>query len=376
LPLTQTVKSLYEKFPYPRVSLLARVRQADSFLANYEANVSAAFGSAEFAVTRPRILVVGAGTFEPYVVALANPTAEIVAVDFSSTTLQKLKWRLRMRGLEKRVKLLPLDLLKLDESHGEFNMIFATGVLHHLPDPALGLKVLAKRMAPFAVLRTMLYSKFGRQNIYRIRSLANALGITSGSELKLFIKKLPSDHPLRIQFALYDDAKHEGGIQDGFFVSEDHPFDAFACEAWLAREDLVATKFLHSPSGQLQAANDLLAKLKLSKTSVKAWDKIGVLDRLSELESNYFFLSVRGQELNFAKEVEPPSFLRGNPVLRKNCPNQLSARLLQKNIPVGPKMRQLLEQGMVESEANKFFGTQNVADWESALVLLRERKTK
>lgn len=371
---SQAVKKLYEAFPYPRVPLLAHVRRANSFLANYEASVSAAFGSAEFAVPVPRILIVGAGTFEPYVVALANPRAEIVAVDFSEAALQKLKWRLRLRGLSNRVRLVHLNLMELDQSYGSFHLIFATGVLHHLPDPAAGLKILAQRLAPFGVLRTMLYSKFGRESIYRIRALAQALGITRGAELKQFIAKLPVNHPLRIQFALYSDARHEGGIQDGFFVAEDHPFDAFKCTKWLAEENLVATKFLHSPEGQPSAANDLLSKMNLTKTAVSEWDKIGILDRLGELESNYFFLAVRIQELNFSKEMEPPTFLRGNPVLRKNCPRRLDARLLRKQVPVGPKLKELLEVGMSEKEAVQTFGAQSIADWGSAMMLIRERR--
>lgn len=371
-----SVRNLYEQYPYPRVSLFARMRRADSFLLNYEANASAAFGSTEFAAKKPRILVVGAGTFEPYVAALANPHAEIVALDFSEASLKRLRWRLRLHGLSSRVQMLPLDLLKLNGMHGEFHFIVATGVLHHLPNPSDGLRALAERLAPFGVLRTMLYSRFGRSGIYRIRALCQNLGLKSGRELRNFLGSLPTDHPLRIQFMLYRDARQEGGVQDGFFVAEDHPFDAWECAAWFEEQGLVTTKFLHTPSGQVEAFDLLKKNLGLKYMSINPWEKIGVLDRLSELESNYFSLSVRRREIDYTKELEPPNFIIGNPVLRRACPRRLHVKLLGLALKFGPKMQTLVKHGMKEAEAIQVFGEKNIRDWESALLLVRERAAK
>ena len=319
--LAGAVRDQYERFPYPTLPLLARVRREDSYLMNYEAAVYAAFASTQFAVARPRILVAGAGTFEPCVAALANPEAEIIAMDLSGTALRRLRWHLNIHGVARKVELVRGDILELAERDGKFDYIVATGLLHHLPFPEMGLAKLANRLAPNGVMRLMLYSRQGRSQVYRIREFADALEIRRPAILRWAISKLPPDHPLRAHFHLYADSASDAGIVDGFLHACDHGFDALECEDFLGREGLTAAKFLHPAGSRPQDLFGLLdgnPDLQRRSLGLSDWQRLAVLDRLRQLETNFNFLACRklDQEAN-RQHLRSASRVLLNPALAR-----------------------------------------------------------
>jgi hypothetical protein len=60
---------------------------------------------------------------------------------------------------------------------------FAPGVLHHLPDPELGLKALRGVLEPDGAMHVMVYAAYGRGGIYMVQDYCRLLGIgpTEGS---------------------------------------------------------------------------------------------------------------------------------------------------------------------------------------------------
>jgi SAM-dependent methyltransferase len=281
------VAELYDRYPYPPVGplsgLFRRIRWEERQTLNYRALYGAAFRSCAGAALRPRILVAGCGTFEPIVVALANPSAEIVAVDLSERSLALLRRQLRRRGLARRVLCLQADLTALPAALGTFDFIVATGVLHHLPDPAAGLRSLVARAGERAVFRFMVYSQWGRSLLYAAKELAAELGIASPAAFRSMIASLPAAHPYKIYFHLYTDAETDGGLADGFLHPCDQPFTAPSLQLLLQEAGLEAARFLHGPSGtptpQLSGAVD--------------WAKLTVLDAFGELEENFKLVARR-----------------------------------------------------------------------------------
>lgn len=333
MSLHAQIKAQYEKFPYPSIPLLAKARPEDCHLMNYEAGLAASFGDCSMAAKKPRILVAGCGAFEPYIVALANPEAEIVALDFSSSALRKLRWRLLLRGV-RGVQCVQANIEELPAILGKFHMIVATGVLHHLENPLGGLKNLEFCLEKNGVMRIMLYSKHGRNNIYKIRDLARTLQLSSGKELKKVIQRLPDNHPLKIHFHLYTDVKTEGGIRDGFLNIIDNPFDALEVEDFLQKVNLRATFFVHSPSGQPEHAQEFSVR-----KDARPWEKIAALDRISELESNFIFFAAREKDLE--KPATTAAF-RINPALsRAKAGRPIYSKVLGEYIIPSKEFRQL-----------------------------------
>jgi SAM-dependent methyltransferase len=203
-------------------------------------------------------------------VALANPGADILAIDISETSLKKLRWQAKARGVN--IRTLHSDIEALGER--DFDYILATGVLHHLEDPARGLKALVDRSRGKAVFRFMLYSRFGRELLYGAKELGRLLGITEPKAFRKMIASLPASHPYRVYFHLYSDAATDTGLCDGYLHPCDQPFDAFSLRDFLQRAGLELGGFLHKPSGQ-----------------AASWEELAVKESLAQLEENFSFFA-------------------------------------------------------------------------------------
>jgi len=290
----EDVGSLYERRPYPAVgvlsSLLQPMRRDDLPLLNYQAGYAACYENLEGAAPQPRILVAGCGTFEPVAVAMANPGAEILAVDLSARSLKKLRWQARLRGVGGSVKTLQADI---EDIPGEqFDYVIATGVLHHLVDPARGLASLVKNSAERAVFRIMVYSRWGRDLLYGAKELAALLSIETPAQIRRMMAALPADHPYRIYFHLYSDSKNDTGLSDGYLHPCDSPFDALSLKKFLEEAGLKPGRFLHRPEGLPEAAD----KLAVFGPSHDDWDRLALLEALGGLEENFHLFAGRGRE--------------------------------------------------------------------------------
>jgi len=121
------------------------------------------------------MLIAGCGTgSEAAQIALEYPDAAITAIDISETSLNYARRQCAAIGLE-RIRFVKLDLHKVSELKQQFDAIFCSGVLHHLPDPERGWAELAGVLRPGGVMRIMLYSRAGRAGIAEARSLIRDL---------------------------------------------------------------------------------------------------------------------------------------------------------------------------------------------------------
>lgn len=145
------------------------------------------------------ILVAGCGTSQAARYAIRWPRAEVVGVDFSTSSIRhtealKRKYRLHNLCLEQ----MPLE--RIGELRRSFDQVVCTGVLHHLSDPQTGLQVLQSTLAPQGAMHLMLYAPYGRSGIYLLQELCRRIGLQASSEdlrgLQCVLEALPSTHPL------------------------------------------------------------------------------------------------------------------------------------------------------------------------------------
>ena len=145
------------------------------------------------------ILVAGCGTWQAAKYALCHPEARVVGIDVSTTSLE------HTARLQQQYGLTNLDARQLPiEQAGAlgraFDLIVCTGVLHHLADPAAGLRALRAALKPHGALYLMVYAPYGRTGIYMLQDYCRRLGITASpdaiGELTAVVKALPPHHPL------------------------------------------------------------------------------------------------------------------------------------------------------------------------------------
>jgi len=298
---SQVLRAQYEAWPYPQVPLLA------SLPSTHPWELHAAWlwdrcGSGP-APARPRIWIAGCGTFQPYAFALANPHAEIVATDFSATSLAIAQRRCIVHR-QRHVRFAPVDLADpATWPEGQFDLIECYGVLMNLADPLAALSAMRERLTPRGVLRLMVYPHWSRTRVFQIQRLARLLGLHAGERahpaaLRAVMKGLPAAHPLRHAFTTYADSRNDAGIVDGFLHAGDRGFTAFQLGALLRDASLVPAFWFHRP----WARPDVMAeRLDLAGATQSA--VLGYLDLWQELRGNFVVCARRADAP--VREVPP-----------------------------------------------------------------------
>jgi len=105
------------------------------------------------------ILIAGCGTNQAAVFAYTNPAAKVVAVDVSQSSLDHEQYLKDKHGLfNLELRLLPIE--ELPTLGRDFDLVVSTGVLHHLADPAVGMRALGSCLRQDGAMAVMLYANY------------------------------------------------------------------------------------------------------------------------------------------------------------------------------------------------------------------------
>ena len=171
----------YEAYPYPRrdprdeakrliVGSPSHLREIDHWV----------FGATRPASQPLRALIAGGGTGDATTMlaqqmARTDRPGSVTWLDRSAASLKIAQERAAVRKLP-NIVWEQRSLLDLPNSGlGPFDYIDCCGVLHHLPDPAEGLRALVSVLAPGGGLGLMVYAPHGRTGIYMIQDALRLL---------------------------------------------------------------------------------------------------------------------------------------------------------------------------------------------------------
>src|SRR3954447_14332903 len=174
------LQAQYEAYPYPKrdpkdeakrliIGSPSHLREIDHWV----------FGAARPSSTPLRALVAGGGTGDGAIMLAQHLAREdrpgrVTYLDRSAAAHQVARARARARGLE--LDWVSLSLLELPGSGlGPFDYIDCCGVLHHLPDPAAGVRALLSVLAPGGGLGLMVYAPHGRTGVYMLQDALRLL---------------------------------------------------------------------------------------------------------------------------------------------------------------------------------------------------------
>ena len=184
------------------------------------------------------ILIAGCGTSQAASYAMREPDAHVTAVDISDMSLRY------TRDLQKKYHLQNLEIHQLRvEDVGNlghtFDQIVCTGVLHHLPDPDLGLCALRDVLRPDGVVQLMVYAPYGRAGIYMMQDYCRLLGITASEKdlrkLGNTLKALPANHPIGNVMHTALDFNHPDALADALLHPLDRAYSVPQLYDWLDR---------------------------------------------------------------------------------------------------------------------------------------------
>ena len=170
----------YEAYPYPQrdprdeakrlvIGSPSHLREIDHWVFGARRNRSAGL----------RALVAGGGTGDGAIMLAEQLRRDgrpghVTHLDRSAAAQAIARARAEARGLDMAFE--SLSLLDLPSSGlGPFDYIDCCGVLHHLPDPAAGLRALLSVLAPGGGLGLMVYAPHGRTGVYMVQDALAAL---------------------------------------------------------------------------------------------------------------------------------------------------------------------------------------------------------
>jgi SAM-dependent methyltransferase len=171
----------YEAFPYPQrdprdearrlvVGSPGHLREIDHWI----------FGAQRSAARPLHALIAGGGTGDGTLMLAQQMTTagrpgSVTWLDRSAGALKLAQSRAAVRGLT-NIVWESRSLLDLPGSGlGPFDYIDCCGVLHHLPDPAEGLRALTSVLAPGGGLGLMVYAPHGRTGVYMVQDALRLL---------------------------------------------------------------------------------------------------------------------------------------------------------------------------------------------------------
>ena len=126
----------------------------------------------------PEILIAGCGTGQQSVeIARQVRGARVLAIDLSLASLAYARRQTEALGID-TIEYAQADILELGALDRRFDLIAATGVLHHMADPLVGWRALLRLLRPDGVMQIGLYSTRARSDVAAAK---RAIGDCDGS---------------------------------------------------------------------------------------------------------------------------------------------------------------------------------------------------
>ena len=329
------VRAQYEALPYPprdpRDEAIRLITGTPSHI--LEVNHYLFAGRLNF--NRPfRALVAGGGTGDACIM-LAQQLAdrrcpgEVVYLDLSTASRAICEARAKARGL-RNIQFLTGSLLDLPNMNiGLFDYIDCTGVLHHLPDPAAGMKALAAVLQPEGGVGVMLYGQYGRTGVYPLQEMLRTLAPPSMATedriamAKRLIRFLPTTNLFRRNPYLNDHVTGgDSGLYDLLLHSIDRAYTVPEIADLTSGAGLRVVAFLepvrYEPATYM--SDPVIAR---QTSSLPLLERAAFAERLSgNLRTHVFYATRAGYDT-----VARPEDTQAIPVLREMDAQKLAAGL-------------------------------------------------
>jgi tetratricopeptide (TPR) repeat protein/SAM-dependent methyltransferase len=267
------VKQQYEENPYPRWISTGPLGPPVPLDAYLEAKFPAA-GYRPLGKTAISLLVAGCGTGQHAIETSQRfEDADVLAIDLSTASLAYALRKTRELGLA-NLRFGIADILRFDPAGRSFDVIEASGVLHHLADPLAAWRRLLSMLRPGGVMNVGLYSARGREDVVRAREFIAARGFAAAADdIRRCRQEImaASDDTLLAAVPRRADFFSLSGCRDLLFHVQEQRMSLPQIAGFIAREDLVFLGF--------DAESALLDRYAarfpadMAKTDLAAWDQ-------------------------------------------------------------------------------------------------------
>jgi tetratricopeptide (TPR) repeat protein len=258
--VSRTVREQYEEMPYPRWVKAAPVAR-EIGINWYLRNQFPLAPLRSLAKREPLdVLIAGCGTGQHSIeTARRFAGARVLAVDLSLASLSYATRKTQSLRLA-NIDYAQADLLQLGKILGatgrSFDLIEASGVLHHLADPAAGWRVLLSLLRPGGVMHVGLYSALARADIRAARAFIAERGYgRTAADIRQCRQDLlaaPDGTPLK-NVTQYPDFFTISECRDLLFHVQEHQLTIPEIAAFLRANALTFLGFANAPTQAYRA---------------------------------------------------------------------------------------------------------------------------
>jgi SAM-dependent methyltransferase len=214
------------------------------------------------------ILIAGCGSNAAARYAFNHPQAKVTGIDFSTSSLAHEVYLKEKHGLD-NLTLHHLRLEKVSSLGRSFDFIDVCGVLHHLPDPVIGLKALSRVLRPHGTIAVMVYGRYGRAGVYMLQEMFRLMGLGQGeadvATVKQTLAALPKRHAIHDYANRTRDMKYDAGLVDTFLHRQDRAYTVAECLDLVRQAGMSFMHWwdniLYYPEGQVPMSDGLYAKI-------------------------------------------------------------------------------------------------------------------
>jgi SAM-dependent methyltransferase/tetratricopeptide (TPR) repeat protein len=269
---SQRVRDQYEQNPYPRwVDIAAGVEPV-----SLQENLRAIFPGADFSSMGKsgplEFLVAGCGTgWHAIATAQKYRDARLLAVDLSLSSLCYAK-RKTPASLAERLTYAQADILKLAGIGRSFDIIDASGVLHHMADPPEGWRILLSLLRPGGLMHLGLYSDLARRDIVAARTFIAERGFPATPEGIRQSRQALLQTPLR-SLTHFADFFSASECRDMLFHVQEKRTTIPAIKSFLEEQQLKFIGFEFSPAA-LQKYRAVFSDVGRPMTDIDHWHRL------------------------------------------------------------------------------------------------------
>ena len=269
--ISNKVKDQYELNPYPRWRFISEGTKSN-FLNILNNNIKPNKITSVNTFFSTNVLIAGCGTGQQLENAITYENSNILAVDLSLTSLAYAKRKMQELNLNK-IEFLHGDILNLVNINKKFDVIECVGVLHHMENPEVGLKVLLDLLEPHGFLKLGLYSEISRKHIVAVRDKIKQKNFSSDDKdirnFREFIKKNKDNKSFQKLTYNYD-FYSTSSVKDLIFHVQEKRFTLDKISKLLNSFNL---EFLGFTDNEAKKQYSQYFQQDLLKTNIENWSK-------------------------------------------------------------------------------------------------------